>query len=222
MAYASLAGKDVLGGTIRVPRTGVWSAHLETDADDIGAFAGPLALTLGDGAVTWRCSVVRGSLAFGKVELWVAGGAAGLARSLPGQSYTNVSAAVPIADIVAGAREQLAPSTHRHVLSQELRAWSRMAGPASSQLDRLVDALGATWRVLPDGTLWVGDETWPDAPAFDYEVLAEHPAAARWEIASIEAYKLLPGTRFASAPVEHVEHKIATDALRSNVWFALT
>jgi hypothetical protein len=56
----------------------------------------------------------------------------------------------------------------------------------------LLDALGATWRVLDDGSVWVGGDAWPDS-GWAHQTLASDEALARQLLAG-EAATLRPGT----------------------------
>jgi hypothetical protein len=81
-------------------------------------------------------------------------------------------------------------------------------------------AQAVTWRVLPDGTIWAGPETWPDSglTTDDYQILDEDPREGT-ALLGVEAPVLLPGTALAGRRVSYVEHLINAEGVRSNVWF---
>jgi hypothetical protein len=219
MAFATLADNDVVTAYLHVPRTGAWRADVLLGDVDVSALSGRLTLSLDDGASLWVGTPIRPpENAFGRVALRLVGGAGGLAKALPGQSYTNTPASVPVKDALAGAGETLSPAADAGLLGTVLEAWSRLAGPASRQLWDVADEVSGTWRMLADGTLWFGAETWP--PAFDYDLLDSRPPLGRWTLGATTGYQLLPGTTFEGKRVEYVTHAITSERLRTTVEFA--
>lgn len=219
MAYATINQRDVLSALLSVPRTGAWRLDAAVDAETAIGLTGEVVLVLDEGASTWRGWAFRTGENFGKVELRVIGGAGGLARELAGQSYRQATARAIATDILGAAGEALDGSSQADVLDQLLPFWTRRAGRCARQLEQLLGAFGATWRVLPSGKVWVGTETWPDAPAFDADVLSVDPREGRAELAGTQAYKLLPWQTYAGRHLARVEHRMMPDALRTSVWF---
>jgi hypothetical protein len=74
--------------------------------------------------------------------------------------------------------------------------------------------------VLPDGSVWVGQESWPDSglTADVYQVLSEDPSRAQ-AILGIETPLLMPGTTLGGRRVSYVEHRFGQPETRSSVWF---
>jgi hypothetical protein len=222
MAFASIAGFDVLAARLTVPRAGCWHADLTVDADaDAKGLTGRLTLTLGDGASTWSGAVVRGGDAFGRRELRIVGGAGGLATVLPGQSYRQTTAGQLLEDVLGGAGEQLAGSIDPGLLATPFDTWSRIAAPAAHQLAAIVGALGVSWRVLPSGLVWLGADTWPAAPAaLEADVLEVDARLGRWVLGTSNGYLLQPGQTYAGQRLDLVEHFVTADSLRTNLWLA--
>jgi len=219
MAFATINGKDVLTALLSVPLGGTWRLDATVDAESAEGLTGDLTLSLDEGRSTWRCRAYRSADAFGRVELRAVGGAGGLAKVLEGQSYRQVTARVVVADLLELAGEQLDPTAEEALLSTLLPHWTRDAGLCSQQLARVVDALGAGWRVLPNGKVWLGLETWPSAPVFEYDVLRKLPADGRLELGAVQGYRLVPGQTFEGQRVGRVEHRVMPEAIRTSVWF---
>ena len=219
-AFASLNGRTVVGGSLSIPRSGCWHADVSVDAPDGAAFVAGAALALGSGASAWAGAFLRAAPVYGRYDARIVGGKGGLAKAIAGASYVNVPASVVLADILAGASEALSPTADAALLTANLRAWSRLAGSASCQLTHLLSSLSLSWRVLADGRVWVGRESWPPAATFAYDVLEQHPREGRWVLGTTEGYALLPGTTFESQHVEYVEHHLSDDALTTQVWFS--
>ena len=216
MAWATLGGTAVLAATLSLPRTGAWRATVVLDAD--AAPAGPVTLSLADGASLWACTVYRAGSAFGKAVARLVGGKHGLAKPLGAQGYRNVSAGIVVRDILAAAGESLAASASAQILATNLDHWARTAQAAQAQLQQLVDALGASWRVLQDGTVWVGAEAWPAAPSFEYDLLERAPHAGK-EVLATTSMALLPGTVFGGRRVGYVEQLVESGKFRTSVWY---
>lgn len=102
-------------------------------------------------------------------------GGAGLLLSPPlaPRYHTAGSQTVPAglvaAGIAADAGERLAAGVEAALDAYPLTSWLRMGGTARDAVDTLAGVLALGWRVLMDGTLWIGVETWdePDNATLD-------------------------------------------------------
>jgi hypothetical protein len=207
----------VLEGTLTLPRLGAWHADLVLD--------GPLttrdAATVrsADGGLVLRGSVVRGGGFQERGGVRIVGGQRGLAREVAPRFYRGVPARVPIGDLLRDCGERLSTATDLQRLDVVLPRWVRLRGPASTALAHLLDATSAAWRVLPDGTLWIGAEAWPVID-LDTEVFDDDPADDRMELAFDQIPPTLrPGTTFLGRHVGTVEHIVAAARVRTLVWF---
>ena len=113
-------------------------------------------------------SVARaGTSRDGVCEVLVAGGEGGLWRSLPplmhdGNPPLRLILAGP-RGILAQAGESLSPDSTAAVLDASVAQWPRRAGEAGDLVDDVVREVGAAWRVLPDGSVWVGRDSYEAA-----------------------------------------------------------
>jgi hypothetical protein len=115
--------------------------------------------------------------------------------------------------------EVLSPSSDAGALGQMLSKWIRMSGPALGELEALLGEAseGRVCRVLADGSVWVGKETWPEATP-KATVLQDLRWCGQVEL-GVEAPELLPGTTFMGRRVEHVEHRVSPESVRTIVQF---
>ena len=210
-------GKTVLEATVHLPRVGVWHADLIVDTPNASDVTGAIALSFVDGQLLLSGSSYRPPLVWrGLTRVRMAAGAAGLGTILGRQGYDNSPASVLVGDILAGAGEKLSGTAMS--LSTRM-AWARFAEQsAGTALQAVVDELGATWRSLPDGTIWIGTETWPASPITDFHVLDQQPEDARLLLAT-STPTLLPGTTFTGLQVGRVVYRASGDALRAEVFF---
>jgi len=223
-AFCTINGLNVLDGLIYIPRIGVW--HADLNVDSFTTLTGQAA-TIQLPSQTLKGTVTRSGTDVAKrLRTRVIGGAAGLATVLPPRSYGAVQLQIPLKDALTGAGETLSPAADPSVLAWPLTAWSRMAVPASYVLAQLVALVpNAVWRVLIDGTVWVGFETWPPASLPDTVPIHSEPEKGRITIAS-DAPAVLPGTAFSylspgvgklTRNVSYVRHAIRPDQLRTIV-----
>lgn len=223
MPVLSVAGKSVTRGAVVLPRLGAWHADLWLDADV--APSGAVALSWGDGAATWRGTVVQGGAVTegGPAAVRVVGGAGGLGRQLPGQSYRNASARAVLEQILVASGERLSGTSPATSLGSLQARWSRAAAPAGQQIGRLVASLGLLWRVLPDGSIYVGPEPGGRLTLDkDSQVVARAPALGRVTLAPSAPWVLRAGQTFEGAVLHEIVHRIAPSEIRSELWRSLT
>jgi hypothetical protein len=213
-AFAELNGFTVVRGTLAMPRIGVWSARLTLDADDLPR--GPATLAIGDPPVTLTATVVRPALQGAAAEVLLVGGAGGFSKIIPPKDYQDVPLRVVLADLLSEAGERLSPSSDPNLGSLHLPRWTRMGGPARDAIVQLAETLGVSWRVLPDGTTYVGRETYPTSPSKG-EVL-ERVSEEDLMIVATESVDILPGETFEGRRVSYVEYAISPASIRSTLW----
>lgn len=238
-------GSSGLRGRVAFPRTGAWTADLKIAFKDSEAQAvtGEDSAAIGDSFLSnvTKFSTVDiddGRLilqgAHERAGLWqeighvrLVGGAGGLRKIAAAKHYTSATLRVVLGDLLAGAGEKLSPTSDPAVLATPISTWTTVAiatGRLITQLLRTA-SLAANWRVLPDGTVWVGVETWPDSGLVagdDYQVMTEDPARLFAKL-GIEVPLLLPGTTLGEGTearrVSYVEHSLDEPETRTEVWF---
>lgn len=207
----TLADAPVLDARVHMPRVGAWTLAARVEA----ATAPTGAVTFTGGGLTLSGTVVRARAWRGGVEALVVGGAGGLAKRLDPKDFRNATVKVVLQDTLGAAGEALASSSDAGALAASLNAWVRVAGSAGATLAQLAELGAAAWRVLADGTIWFGPESWPElsTPA---EIVEAEPARAR-ELVWTERLTLRPGVTFRSRKVERVEHLLEPRRVRSLV-----
>jgi hypothetical protein len=218
MPDLTLAGRPVLDATIALPRVGAWLAVVHVDDADVPAGAATLASA--DGALEMHGTIRRGG-AFqerGRVEL--VGGGGGLAGEVAPRFYANAPARQVLSDLLRDAGESLSATADGPLLGTLLPAWPRARGAAGAALATLLDALGATWRVLADGSIWVGRETWPTIDPVDVELLDDDPSDGAVVVAAdVVRPEFVPGTTYLERRVGLVRHEASSARVRTEVLF---
>jgi len=216
---------SILGLSARIsfPRKGAWQADLQLDTDE--APAGAVRINIDDGKTVLAGTVQRAGSWVGTVSARVVGGAGGLSKTATPRHYTAPSVGVVLADLLHQAGEARAASSDQSVLVRRLDAWTTTAIPIGQAISLLLKtAVGtgeATWRVLADGTVWVGVETWPDAGLtedVDYQTMAEEPNSITAHL-GVETPLVFPGTTLGGRKVSYVDVTLGSPATRVDVWF---
>lgn len=211
MSFATIQGQPVICAVFNHPLTGAWTAEVAVDARAV--IKG--SATVKVGKTSWVGTIRRAGDWKGTILLRMIGGADGLSTSLPSKYYDAPNVGLVFRDICSTVKEKVSNTTDP-VLNQSLKAWTRVSGPAGEALAALAKAVGATWRVLPDGTVWFGKEKWKPS-AVKFEQLEFDPQAGRVGLWSEEP-SLFPGVMLDKKKVTRVEHRIE-DRIRTSVWF---
>lgn len=214
MAHSTCNGSPILRGSLSLPRQGVWHADFELEASAVPS--GSVLLQIGP-SLSLRGTVEprAGGVFAGRVRVRVVGGAAGLQRRLEPKWYAGAARELPLRDLVEEAGERLSARCDPFLLGEVLTpGWARVRSTASESLARLLEGTGASWRILPDGSLWAGPETWPTAQGMtDLVVLEEDRSRGRLVLAT-EAPTLLPGQTLRGDRVSDVEITIEPERIR--------
>jgi len=88
---------------------------------------------------------------------------------------------------------------------------------AGEALRQLAEELEAVWRVLPDGEIWIGQESWPEVSP-ERDLISEDPRGEFAEFGT-DSPTLLPGTVLDGKRVSVVEHRIEPESVRTLVWY---
>lgn len=214
MSFAEANGHAIASATIALPRVGVWHADLILDTHE--RLQG--AVQLKAPGLDLRGTVVTSGVWEQRSVARVAGGAHKLGTTLPAKHYKGVPLRLPLGNILTAAGERLAATSSSAILDAYLPAWVRREDRAGAQLDRLLDGTGATWRALPDGTIWVGTETWPASKEPEEDVLEQDDIRGS-EVHGSTRLAILPGTTYRQRRVSYVEHTIDTATVRTALTF---
>jgi hypothetical protein len=221
MSLVTINGVNVIGGSIMMPLVGVWTADLVIDA--VEGFAAGTHVTIESGSFSLSGTVApdRTGDFLDAVHVRVLGGAGGMATLAMPKSYTQPGAFVR--DVLNGlcrdAGETLSSTASASFTGTNLTAWAVVEMPVSQALQCLIDfvAPGLNWRILANGELWVGSETWPNSSA-SFELLEQDPTQGQYDL-GVESPSITPGVSLEGVGnVDRVEHHIGENTIRSHVW----
>lgn len=214
-ALVTLNGIPVTEATVSLPRTGVW--HAEVVLEQLEAFSGSRATLQFGPKLALTGAVRRSGAVLGSGVLMLLGGSGNLDRPARPQAYQEAPVRLPLGDLLQVAEEQLSAAAQQEVLNLHLAHWVVSALPVGVALAQLMTHAVASWRSMPDGTLWVGVESWPDTPDFEHVLLPEQPLENLLRLQSIEP-AVLPGQSFLGRHVSYVEHHLHEDELGTQVY----
>jgi hypothetical protein len=211
----------VTEGMLHLPRLGVWHADLTLIAPGSSAsntvLKGKAAVTLA--GITYSGTFgLNGPTQRDTIRARINGGAGGLGTVLPPNGYRATTLKLVISDILNGAGEALSPTADPAVLATNLPYWARLQQPAGLALQSALQITGSSWRILADGTVWFGTETYPLATQTDFVAIRFEPELARYEFGSYQP-SILPGTTFKGQKVSAVVHYVHPDSLSSQLFY---
>lgn len=215
MALLSLGDSPVLSGSITRPLRGAWSADLEVDAD-----AAPTGtLTLSGASLSLVGTVVTSQSWNDRQRCRIVGGKGGMTRTLGPAWFRATTLRTVVQATLAAAGESLSPTSDASTLALPVAAWARLRSTAAASLETLlaVYAPAALWRVLPDGTIYVGPVTWPtvtSSAVVQDNRGDEDVADLAGEDLSLDAGVTVSGRRVGLA-----RHRIRPQGLRSEAWW---
>lgn len=163
--YPHASGVLVLGTEITMHAEGPWYANVDIDLpDDKDIPTGPFVHEFEGVEFRGTVEPARSGRFGGRCHLKVVGGAGGLATELQVRNYSGGVTRIRtvVDDILRDSGETLSEESDQALLDTQINGWHRTAGPGGRQLTALLSRYGATWRVLRDGTVWVGTDGWPE------------------------------------------------------------
>lgn len=217
---------SVISGDIMRPLVGVWTADLVIDQTDGTGFdpGTQVKITSDNGySLTGVVDPNRQGDFLDAVHVRVIGGAGGVVSKLASaQAYIQPGAFVR--DVLNGlcsdSGETLSSTVDAGFLGANLQAWSVVAGNSVARaLRALIDIVSpsSNWRILSDGTLWIGSETWPQSTD-TFDTLWQDPKDASFHIGS-ESPFISPGMSLPDVGnVARVNDTISDGAMHSRVW----
>lgn len=201
----TLNGIPTLSGSLFEHRVGAWRIQAEIDADKV-----PEGIATVDfyGELQFKGYIQQDhSEAYQrKTVVTVVGGATGNLnrRSLGARHFRGVSVQTLLRDIAVTLGETLSDTIPQSVLDHQVPFWGRPMCLPHNALSEIADEVGASWRVLPDGTIWMGPETWPEVKFPHVEVEWQHGENSIVIEPDQVPPKVRPGTKFRGEQVSDV------------------
>ena len=210
MADLKINGYTGQRADLILPPQGRWTARVNFDGEL--AIGQSVALRLL--GVDYVGHVVEAGSIGAAGSVMVAGGTGGLDRSVEARHYRHGPQVQTILfDVLGEVGESLSALSDSAVLARSLTAWTRTAGTALDAVDELAEYCGCKWRVLPDGSIWIGSYTWP-AVTTDWTLIGGEPEVGRLTI-SAETATFAPGEVLDNLRLRSVTHMVTSASSRS-------
>lgn len=220
MGLVEANGISVADTRLVLPRIGAWHADLLVALADISSFSGSVSINIDGGALTLKGFAIP-ELAGGFLDavlVRVVGGAGGLGKLATPKHYNTIPLRTPLGDLLEAGGESQSSTISADLLGSILNSWVTIGRSVGLGILLLARAMGVDWRVLTDGTVWLGTPGWEKTSA-DYDIEMEHPNEGRVVLAA-DAPLVLPGTALADGRhISTVEHEVKGDRVRSTVWW---
>lgn len=209
----TLDGRAVLSLDLAIPRTRAWVATGEVQGGE--ALSGRVVFAE-DGATVFSGTVLDSQSYGERTGFRIVGGGGGLASVVRAQSYRDASPALPIADILQQAGEELGASLEASVTGATLADWSTGTWEAARALDDLAEHLGVSWWVDALGGIRFGNRAAIEVPAADYALTGDDTTARVLTVAPAKGseWALAPGCIVDGRPIVSVRFRLSASELR--------
>jgi hypothetical protein len=222
MANTTINNVSVIRGSIHMELQGTWIADLVIDQVDGTGFSAGTSVTIQTANISLVGTVIPGRTGdvFDAVHVRVAGGAGGLGATASAQNFIQPGAFVRdvVNALCSDGGETLSATADATFLATNLAAWSIKTGTVAQGLLALLALKAPTFscRILTDGTLWMGTETWP-ASSGTADILAQDPTENSFDL-GVESPWIVPGVNVSGVGnVNKVTHYIEQTKIRSHV-----
>ncbi len=218
-APGAARGFALVSATIAMPSLGAWTADLVIDSQE--TVSGKVEIRIGKD-LRLVGTVSRAEVYQGLTHAIIVAGANGLRVDVKPRHYTTPTLRKVLGDVLADVGEVLSSSSDVAVLNTQFEHWTTIAMPAGQAIRCLVERAGddISWRHRPDGTMWVGRETWPPSAVQDFsEADGASPQSDVWKVTLLSP-EVLPGTTLGDRRVDHVEYRITADRFGTTLWVA--
>ncbi len=216
MSTVHISDVAVCGGTVRFALQGSWHAHLTMQGDDAAAIAGAVDLQLGE--TTLSGFATTGTDEGGLVTVDMIGGAGGLAAECAPQHYESATIRTIVTDALGVGGESLSTTGDSATLDTFVPMWTRLRSTVADVLWAICERFGAQWRVLPDGSVWVGTPTWATVEPEDAVLSDEDPTASMLTVA-VEGADVLPGDTYLERRISGATYNIDDSSIRADLTY---
>lgn len=157
---------QVYTGEIVLNLNGIWYADIrlynKTNPFKVGD---EVTITTQDNSIslTGNIAPYRTGDLLSMVYIRVIGGKKGKMSSIATpKAFQNGLVSDVLNTLMNDSQETLSSTISQEVLNTQLSNWTVFQSPINYQLNILAKAFDWNWRFLPDGTFWIGEETFPD------------------------------------------------------------
>lgn len=186
---------SAVSADLLLPYIGNWTAYVVISDVESEPSGGCMVTCLG---TEFRGYIYpsRSKIAEGRYYCMIVGGSGGL--YLPAESVSfnyQLTRESIFSQILTGGGESISTTTSTSYRNELIESWHSSSGTIATQISAIVDFIGGIWRVVPDGGVFFGDDSFDVAEDFEYQVKFENPVHAHATIRLMSA-SVFPGQRF--------------------------
>ena len=163
MPMLTANGVGVVAADFVLPISRAWHVDMTVATSDPTQINGAVTISINDGALTMKGTAAVDDVYLDTVRARVVAGAGGLGKTVTPKFYQQALVRTVLADLLTAGGEKLFSTADASVLATPLQSWTVMKMGVADAIGLLMDAVGASWRMLADGTFWCGAESWPDS-----------------------------------------------------------
>lgn len=216
MSFATCNGIAINDGRFSFRLLGAWEGSFSVSTDDALKVTGAVEIVLGE--TTLRGVATADADRGSKVTVRVVGGAGGLKADVAPRAYIGTTLGTLLVDALAAGKETLSSTSSSAATGAPIQRWTRVSDSVGGTLYRLLRSTPYTWRTLPDGTVWVGEDTWPEVVP-DAHVEAEVPTEKRLTL-SLESIAVLPGQTYGGRRISSATYTLDERRLRADLSYS--
>lgn len=206
--FASLGGLPVTGGSLTIPKYGIWSGDVIVTEEEVI----PTQTSIVIGNLTMACAVYRQAIYGGSTACRIVGGALGWRKTVSARQYalnSGVKLSLVLGDVASEVGESVSVPNDTIVGTM----FTRMNGPASDVLRLLA---GSDWYVDNAGVTQI--QAWPTVVVGSEFVITDQDGArGRITVATEDYATWMPGCTFTAPQLDGVfenggvEYKFSSD-----------
>lgn len=209
--------KPIVECHLIIPKIGAWMANdVLVDSDDSFNVGDSVTMNFLD--TTFKGTILDTGIYRGFQRCTIIGGSGKLPDYLESASYNSVPLGQVVRDIARKTDHQVSTKADQNVMNSNLAGWTILKMQASLALEKALQVTDSIWRILPDGTLWVGGESYTPLNPDDFTIIERFPEEARWNVYN-EEYLIQPLTSFLGNEIQQVEYFINNNDLTMYIYF---
>lgn len=208
---------DILSGELHFYTEGVWIAILYLNTTD--TLDKNITMTWVDNTI-FKGVIYNTTIIGGKTKVTILGGSGRMNEIIPQKQYQSVTLRTVLEDIASATGHTLSSTIDPQFSSATLPAWNISTGKASEVLEMLLMPFMGIWQILPDGTLWVGEEKHEETN-ITVTVLERDTKEPSWIVFNDDAL-LLPPSSIDGNNINEVVYNLRKNKVTTKLLFRST
>lgn len=199
--------QHVLDGAMSIPRVGAWVIDVTTREQ---LASGPAVIN--DGERDWQgfCSRSTGGIS-AVFTARIVGGSGNLTAEMGPAHWQSTTLGAVLSSTLTDGGERLSGLIQPAVQAVPLPFWTRSTGTLGAAVAALAGVAGSDWRVLQDGSVWLGTgRPTPANPIDAQPLLMDTDLAIGLIVLSPESFSTIPGDLISGLEVQSVRYDLSS------------